>query len=144
MSKEYPWMEIARSKLGEAEISGPDANPEILEFLSSTTLDGPDKESDETAWCSAFVNWCVTQTGVQGTDSAWARSWLKWGQKADWNALVVGSIVVFSRGANSGHVAFFVDTDENGTQIKVLGGNQGDKVSYAWFPIERVLDIRMP
>lgn len=140
---EYPWMAIARSKMGDAEIPGPPANPDILEFLYSTTLDGPDKESDETPWCSAFVNWCITQAGLQGTDSAWARSWLNWGQEADWNNLIPGAVVVLQRGENSGHVGFFVDTDAGG-QIKLLGGNQGDRVCEAWFPQSRILRIRIP
>ena len=93
-------------------------------------------------WCSAFVNWCVEQAGFPGTDSAWARSWLKWGQEADWQALVPGSIVVLQRGANSGHVGFFVDADDE--RIQLLGGNQGDQVSEAWFSLNRVLGIRAP
>ena len=36
---EYPWMAIARSKLGEHEIPGPEANAFIVECLESTTLD---------------------------------------------------------------------------------------------------------
>ena len=140
--KEYPWMEIARSKMGEAEVPGPQANPFILDCLASTTLDGPDRESDETPWCSAFVNWCVEQAGLKGTNSAWARSWLKWGREPanedEWG----GCIVVLSRGANSGHVGFMVDWNDD--QVKLLAGNQGDAVSEAWFPIDRVLGYRVP
>ena len=142
MAEEYPWMPIARGKLGEAEIPGPAANPEILEYLATTTLDGPDKESDETPWCSAFANWAVEEAGYPGTDSAWARSWLKWGQEANWDALRTGSIVVLKRGATSGHVGFLVDVNDE--QVLLLGGNQGDKVSQAWFPLARVLGIRIP
>ena len=139
---EYPWMEIARSKLGEHEIPGPAANPDILEFLASTTLDGPDKETDETPWCSAFVNWCVEQAGFRGTDSAWARSWLKWGREPATEDEWKGCIVVLSRGANSGHVGFMEDWNDD--QVKLLAGNQGDAVSEAWFPIDRVLGYRVP
>ena len=32
---------------------------------------------DEVAWCSSFVNFCVEQAGLSGTDSKAARSWLK-------------------------------------------------------------------
>src|SRR4030042_4703482 len=94
----YPWMALAFSKMGEEEVPGPAANPFVLECLSSTTLDGPDTETDETPWCSAFVNWCLEQTGIQGTDSAWARSWLNWGKEVDYDAVRVGSIVVLKRG----------------------------------------------
>jgi uncharacterized protein (TIGR02594 family) len=142
MPEEYPWMDIARSKMGQAEIPGPPANPDIVEFLYSTTLDGPDKERDETPWCSAFVNWCIEQVGYQGTDSAWARSWLAWGQEADWNNLLPGAIVVLRRGENSGHVGFFVGSDDQ--SITLLGGNQGDRVCEASFPQSRILGIRIP
>jgi len=39
---EYPWMAIARSKLGIHEIPGPEANAFIVECLESTTLGRPE------------------------------------------------------------------------------------------------------
>ena len=75
----YPWLEIAESKLGEHEISGPGVNDFIVECLESTSLGAPENQSDETPWCSAFVNWCITQAGIQGTNSAWARSLVRMG-----------------------------------------------------------------
>lgn len=140
--KEYPWMEIARSQMGEQEIKGSDHNPAILEYLYSTTLDGPDRERDETPWCSAFVNWCLEQVGVSGTGSAWARSWLKWGIEADWSNIIPGAIVVLQRGANSGHVGFFITSDDE--TITMLGGNQNDQVCEARFAQSRILGIRVP
>lgn len=138
----YPWMEIARSKLGEHEVPGPGANAFILACLASTTLGAPDNQSDETPWCSAFVNWCVEQAGLEGTHSAWARSWLDWGREPvaedEWD----GCVCVLERGANSGHVGFLIDWSED--SVRLLGGNQGDAVSEAWFPSERVLGYRVP
>jgi uncharacterized protein (TIGR02594 family) len=97
--------------------------------------------NDETPWCSAFVNFCVEQAGFAGTDSASARSWLNWGRKTD--TPVTGCIAVFERGAPpSGHVAFYVS--QSADQIKVLGGNQGNKVSFAHFPKFRLLGYRIP
>ena len=139
---QYPWMEIARSKLGEHEIPGPEANAFIVECLESTTLDRQEAESDETAWCSAFANWCMEQAGIKGTDSAWARSWIKWGREPATEDEWDGCIVILQRGANSGHVGFLVDWNDD--QVKLLAGNQGDAVSEAWFPIDRVLGYRVP
>jgi len=139
-----PWMKIARSKLGEHEIPGPRANEFIVECLESTTIGAPDNESDETPWCSAFVNWCVSQTGMQGTNSAWARSWLEWGQEAKSEDEWPGCICVLERGPNSGHVGFLEDWDSDGQRVKLLAGNQGDAVSEAWFPMSRVLGYRVP
>ena len=140
--QEFPWLEIARQEIGVEEVPGPGDNPRIVEYLQTTTLGIPDNENDETPWCSAFTNFCVTQAGFEGTNSAWARSWLNWGKGADWNNLIPGSIVVLSRGTSSGHVGFFVDASED--SIKLLGGNQGDKVCEAWFLQDRVIGIRVP
>jgi len=138
----YPWMEIAESKLGIHEIPGPEANSFIVECHKSTTLGYPENESDETPWCSSFVNRIMQLAGYEGTNSAWARSWLNWGQEADWDNLIPGAIVVLSRGANSGHVGFFVDANEE--TITLLGGNQNDQVCYAQFAQDRILGIRIP
>jgi hypothetical protein len=39
-------------------------------------------------------------------------------------------------------VGFLEDWDDG--RVKLLGGNQGDAVSEAWFPMERVLGYRVP
>jgi len=138
----HPWMEIARQEEGVKEVPGSGDNPRIVEYLQSTTLGTPENENDETPWCSAFVNWCVIQVGFEGTNSAWARSWLDWGQEADWNNLQGGEIVVLSRGTSSGHVGFYTDsTDET---VTLLGGNQNNQVCEAEFSQSRILGIRVP
>jgi uncharacterized protein (TIGR02594 family) len=137
----FPWFDIAMRELGTSEIEGPGDNPRIVQYLRSTSLGGSMACNDETPWCSAFVNFCVEQAGFAGTDSASARSWLNWGRKTD--TPVTGCIAVFERGAPpSGHVAFYVS--QSADQIKVLGGNQGNKVSFAHFPKFRLLGYRIP
>ena len=140
----FPWFDIAVQELrnGIAEILGPAANPRIVEYLHSTSLGAAMASSDETAWCSAFVNFCVEKSGYAGTDSAAARSWLKWGGET--LNPVPGSIVVFSRGNDSfsGHVAFYVSETVNG--INVLGGNQGNKVCYGEYSRDRLFGYRLP
>ncbi len=74
-----PWMEIARAEEGVKEIVGDEDNPRVLQYLRSTSLGKWAASRDETPWCSAFVNWCITQAGLEGTNSAMARSWLGWG-----------------------------------------------------------------
>jgi uncharacterized protein (TIGR02594 family) len=140
---EYPWMKIARKKLGIHEIPGPRANAFIVECLKSTTLGRPGNQSDETAWCSAFANRIMQLAGIKGTNSAWARSWLDWGREPTDEEFGEGVIVVLERGGNSGHVGFLEDWDEDGN-VKLLGGNQGNAVSEAWFPMRRVLGYRVP
>ena len=137
----FPWFDIALKELGVAEVPGPGDNQRIVEYLRSTNLGGDMAANDETPWCSAFVNFCVEKAGFAGTDSASARSWLNWGRETD--APVAGCIAVFTRGAPpNGHVAFYVS--ETADQIKVLGGNQGDKVGYAYYPKSRLLSCRIP
>jgi uncharacterized protein (TIGR02594 family) len=138
----YPWMAIARRKLGIHEIPGPGANTFILECLRSTTIGRPDNQSDETAWCSAFANRVMQLAGYDGTNSAWARSWLDWGREPADAEFGPGVIVILERGEYSGHVGFLEDWDDG--RVKLLGGNQGNAVSEAWFPMRRVLGFRVP
>lgn len=132
--------ELAKKELGVKEIPGPKSNKRINEYASKTTLAAT---SDEVAWCSSFVNWCVQTAGGKGTRSAMARSWLLWGQKI--KSPIQGDIVVFERGNDgvSGHVAFVAETPKPGfTMIKVLGGNQGNEVNIQSRPTSKVLGYR--
>ena len=132
---EYPWMPIARAELGIDRA----ANPLRVEQYLETT--GFGAQSDGIPWCSAFVNFCVTRSGLQGTNSALARSWLNWG--ASGAALRPGCIVVLSRGTPpQGHVGFYVGTE--GGHIRLLGGNQHGSVNVASFPFDRVIEKRIP
>lgn len=126
---------------GHLETSGAGDNLRIVAYLKNTTLGRPDNENDETPWCSAFVNWVLKQVSVTPrTNSAWARSWLNWGKPT--TEPIPGTIVVFSRGQNAGHVAFYLD--EDGDRVQVLGGNQGNAVTIAWFPKTNFLGYREP
>lgn len=138
---EYPWIPIARNELGVHEIPGPESEQRILEYIASTTYPNPYEQDDsEVPWCSCFVNWCIKQAGLKGTDSAWARSWLNWGREPS-EEEYDGCVCVLDRGANSGHVGFLVGWDEN--TVTLLGGNQGDKVCQATFNRDRVLGYRI-
>jgi hypothetical protein len=54
--------------------------------------------------------------------------------------------VVLERGNDplSGHVGFFRQMSADGSKVYVLGGNQGDAVSIAAFPANKVLGYRWP
>lgn len=139
----FPWFDIAMQELnkGIVEYPGSPANPRIVEYLRSTSLSSAMAATDETPWCSGFVNFCVEQAGFAGTDSAMARSWLNWGRETQ--KPVVGCIVIFKRDEPpSGHVAFYVSENEN--NIKVLGGNQGNRVSINDYKKDRLLGFRVP
>jgi uncharacterized protein (TIGR02594 family) len=119
-----------------AEFPGTEDNNPRISLYHSLTSDGV--APDETAWCSSFANYCVTQAGGKGTNSKWARSW----HDSHWCADVTaspreGDIVVFSRvptagGPGGGHVAFLVE--DLGSSLRILGGNQSNKVCEDVYP----------
>lgn len=126
-ASQFPWMPVARGELGIHE--GVDAE-RISQYFEATELGD---QPDSVPWCSAFVNFCMEQSGQPRTRSALARSWLDWGTDA--GDFVPGCVVVLPRGNNprSGHVAFFAGFDAVGN-IRLLGGNQSNEVSVSSFP----------
>jgi len=146
----FPWLAIAQAEIGVKEFPGDADNPRIVEYLRSTNLGAPSSSQDETSWCSGFVNWCIERAGYEGTDSAWARSWLKWGKDAGEDP-PIGAIVVLQRPPDptSGHVGFLVEKPSLAVPVEqraigVLGGNQSDSVRVSRYPAARLLGYRVP
>lgn len=135
------WLAFARKELETdvEELGGRRHNPRILEYHATTTLSA---NRDETPWCSSFVNWCITQADLAGTNRANARSWLDWGEPL--SEPKVGAVAVFWRGrkndGKTGHVGFFLE--DNGPTVKLLGGNQGNRVSIKDQAMSRFLGFR--
>ncbi len=112
-------------------VAGRGNNPRIMEYHATTTLGS---QPDSVPWCSSFVNWCLRQVGLRGTNSAAAASWVNWGQGLETPRY--GCIVQLrtarqghdrATGSSSGnHVAFFVS--QTATHITLLGGNQSNQV----------------
>lgn len=129
--------ETAHKEFGVKETPGPLSTPRVQEYLKTCGLN----VGDDTAWCSAFVNWAVLKSGLKGTNSAAARSWLDWGQSSTGKH---GDIVVYWRGSKTGwqgHVGFVNKIESDGS-IWTLGGNQGDAVSIVKYPKDRLLAFR--
>ncbi|GMU10152.1 hypothetical protein ASNO1_64060 [Corallococcus caeni] len=133
---EPQWLSIAHNELnqGITEIQGRRSNARIVEYHASTS--GKAK-SDEIPWCSSFVNWCVTQAGLKGTNNAGAASWLSWGipvaARRGAIAVLFNPDAVKSRISQTGnHVGFLLQ--ETATHYKLLGGNQGDAVKVSNMP----------
>ncbi|PWR19312.1 TIGR02594 family protein [Zavarzinia aquatilis] len=150
-------IDVARAELARdvRENPGDDNNDRIVLYHSSTKGGAA---PDETAWCSSFVNYCVEQAGLQGTDSKWAMSWhdTGWGQDVT-DAPDVGDIAVFKRrqGGPSGavlggHVGFYLSQGDG--KINLLGGNQANTIKTSAYPINgmsgpyhyKLLSIRRP
>lgn len=134
-----PWLSIAEAEVGVEEQPGSNHEDRILEYHGTCTLKA---KTDEVPWCSAFANWALLQAGIIGTRLANVRSFLNWGQEL--SEPVRGCIVVLSRGRSpaSGHVGFFVSRE--GGRVLLLGGNQRNRVSKAWYPGSAVLGYRWP
>jgi uncharacterized protein (TIGR02594 family) len=133
---EHAERELAR---GVRELPGVQHNTRILEYHDATSLRAT---NDEVPWCSSFVNWCLQHAGYEGTQSAVARSWLRWGEELD--RPTYGCITVLSRPGNpwQGHVGFY--TDHRHDAVLLLGGNQSNAVSIAAYDPSRVLSYRWP
>ncbi len=138
----YPWMGYALQEYGTRAIPGPGTDARVAEYLKVVGFG----QDDETPWCSAFANWCMKQSRIPGTGSASARSWLMWNQARECLANPVWGCVTIlwreKRDGSKGHVAFYVG--RVGPKIFLLGGNQGNRVSCAEYPIDRLLGYRWP
>ena len=135
-----PWMTVARAEMGVAQYTAGHSNPRITEYHADTNIRGYD---DKASWCSSFVNWCLAQAGIAGTNSALARSWLDWGEAL--GSPVLGCIAVLYRDDPSswkGHVGFYLRHDES--HVYLLGGNQLEEVREHFYPVDSVLGYRWP
>lgn len=133
---EPPWYHVAMGEVGTKEFQ-PGSNPQIEKYHASTSIGS---SPDDVPWCSSFVNWCMEQAGIKGTVSAWARSWLNWGEELTIPRL--GCIVVLARGSG-GHVGFYRGSGDLG-KIEVLGGNQSNQVRFSFYNRGDILGYRWP
>jgi uncharacterized protein (TIGR02594 family) len=122
-------------------------DPDLDKKRRSFALDPVRKNGSEwrmTAWCAAFVNWCLTQAKVPHLGYATAASWLKFGMAMAHPQY--GCVVVISpsqdTGSTTGHVAFFGGWQ--GKDVWLLGGNQHRKVSWMRKNKEWVRGYRWP
>lgn len=141
--------DLAQRFVGEIkELAGKDDHPFIQWCLSLCGFGS--NEHDETPWCSAFVNVICWMLRVPRSKSALARSWLLIGKPITLAQAEPGyDVVVIKRAGDEsgpdvinapGHVGFFAGRESG--EVIMLGGNQGDAVSLARFPVERILGIR--
>jgi hypothetical protein len=122
-------------------------NPVIMNFFKVTGFD-PKAEGDGTAWCAAFVNWCIARgtsksndlnaldaSKANGSKSASSGSFRCWGSATV--SPQVGDVIVWAKdgtvngcAAGQGHVAFY-DGPADGERMWVVGGNQRDPSTVA-------------
>lgn len=130
----------ALSQIGVKEYVGNEDNPEVLKYFNEIGFDGS-KLKDETAWCSAFVNWVAKVSGCEYSGKLNARSWLEYGEQVV--NPQVGDIVILWRESKytwKGHVGFFIR--ESNDHIYILGGNQQNEVNILPYKKSRLLQYR--
>lgn len=141
---------IAQKFIGLKELPGDKHEPFVLGMLR---LDAKWVTADEVAWCSAYVNFIAWLLGLPRSRSLAARSWLQVGQEIHVTEAKPGSdVVILKRGSGPqpgadvikapGHVGFFAGLSADGAHVHVLGGNQGNAVSVARFPVTQLLGVR--
>lgn len=141
-----PWLEALARHTGEREIKGSGDNPVIMSMFAA--VGHGEIEHDETAWCAAAAGWSLIEAGYPVPPRAvnlTARSYETYGRPL--REFRRGCICVFYRGKAretswQRHVAFGLEI--KGNRIRVLGGNQSDSVSEAWFPIADLVTMRWP
>lgn len=133
-------LRFATDLIGLQEIKGAEHNPVIVQMFAD--IGHAWVKDDETAWCSAVMNWIALKLGLTRSGALDARSWLEVGQPI--KHPLPGDVVVFWRGSLStwkGHVGIFVGYNHNG-DIFCLGGNQGNEYDISVYGSERVLGFR--
>jgi uncharacterized protein (TIGR02594 family) len=131
-------LEIALTQVGISELPGLEKNnPEIMKYFEGLG----NIYNDETAWCSAFINWCAMTVRLEHSKRLNARSWLKIGMPIDYPAL--GDVVIFWRESPDswkGHVGIFIS--KIGDKIYTLGGNQNNSVCIMPYKASQLLGYR--
>ena len=120
---------------GIKEIKGSEHNEVITKMHEAVVGNAL---SDETPWCSAFMNWICKECGYPVTRSLAARSWLEIGELVQ--EPYRGCLVVFWRRSPKswqGHVGLYVREDED--NIWVIGGNQNNMVKITAYSKTRLL-----
>lgn len=147
------WIQAARREIGTHAATGTQTNARIMMYIQTcSNLLETDAQRRYVArmgehgveWCSAFVNWCLGQSGIVGTRNALASSWTNWGTRL--TGPKQGAIVCFAWG-NRSHIDHVAFCDEVNGQFRMLGGNQtgsGGQVSSVNFPRANAVNYRWP
>lgn len=135
-----PTMLLEALKLyGVKETSGPRNTPEIMAWAREIG-GGVERvyTADSVPWCGLFVSVIAKRANKPPcAQPLWARAWASWGEKSPRAAL--GDVLVFVR-QGGGHVGLYVGEDAGA--YCVLGGNQGDAVSFTWIAKSRCIAAR--
>jgi uncharacterized protein (TIGR02594 family) len=132
-------LQLASQYLGMSE--GKDRQA-IAAFLKAGGM-GLDPKLE--AWCAAFVNSALQQSGIRGSGSAVANSFQNWGTGVSVNQAMPGDVVLETRGkpagATGGHVGLATGRNSGG-KIGMLSGNSSNKVTDMMIPADGDVMVR--
>lgn len=137
-------LHVALQYYGIREISGEQSHPDIIAMIRQLFPSATDDSA--VPWCSIFINAVAKLAGYEHTNSGLARSWLDIGSVVPWEDRQTGDIVILWRGSKqgtTGHVGIYInDRDLQGSEIRLLGGNQSNSVTIRTYEKDRILGIR--
>ena len=138
-------VESAIQYLGIKEIPGKANNPVIMDMAKGLGVSDI-YTNDDLSWCALFVNHLIRingkpQVDIRGDKYNLLRArWLSnWGKEVVRGQEKLGNVIVLKRDGG-GHVCLWVAKTEKG--FVGIGGNQGNKVSFAEFDTNRIIASR--
>jgi uncharacterized protein (TIGR02594 family) len=102
---------------------------------------GTNPTNRKSLWCADFLNLVLRRSGMQGTSSSMAGSFVSYGRRI--SGPQVGAIAVVSRGGGAGHVGIVTGVDASGNPI-LLSGNHNNTVAEAPYAAGRVIAYVWP
>lgn len=128
----------ARKDIGQRETLGPNDSPFIRSMLKRLGLSWMLGQP----WCGTIMADWLSRAGYPVPSKAFrALAWADYGVRCPGPAH--GALAVLTR-KGGGHVGIVTGVTRNGLHVRILGGNQGDAVNEAWFPVSRITAYRLP
>lgn len=133
------WLQFAIKEIGVKELTGRNDGKRIIDYFEIAGF----PHYQGIPWCAAFTGAALKYAGCNMTGlNAMARSFLLCGPSVPYAARGAVAVLKSNRGINSGHVGFVVGRTKD--MVQLIGGNQSNAVSSAWFPINRVIGYHWP
>jgi len=129
-------LEVARSQIGNGEISGDNRGKFVRAYLNG---------KEGLPWCAGFVSYCLKNAGYHYNYTLRAKKYLDYGKKV--STPKPGDLIVFSRAGGGGHVGI-VEQVKGGT-ITTIEGNTGKypskvkRITYLGKPKNLIAYIRI-
>lgn len=129
-------VDLAEGMVGKTMAANSD---EIKGFISNG---GVGLNPATEAWCAAFVNSALAQSGVKGTDNQIANGFQNWGTQVEPSQAQKGDVVIQTRGhgpnETGGHVGIATG-NVDGNKIEMIAGNSSKSVKKYYVPLDGVM-----